>query len=195
MSNDKSKSLQLAMQEYAEFKNGKSLPAPITERAALTRTPQHADRMLYCSAHQGFAAQMILKLSPGVAEITEVRKLAHVRTQAVKNETAGEDAKILKTHALELGKFQECPHCGSSGIVNCSTCGALSCLGPDENRHHCPCCGRVAGTEISGISLGFAQQTAQATMKARRVENSQMLLSQSRKNQTKQLLLPAPRKK
>jgi hypothetical protein len=193
--NGQSKTLQLAMREFEDFKKGKSLPAPVTARAALSRTPQYADKMLYCATHAGLAAQMILKLSPGAAEITEVRKLAHARTHAPNNEAARENDKILKTHELELGRFQECPHCHSDTVVLCCACGTLSCLGPDKIRHHCPGCGRVGRTETGDINIGFAQQTAQAAMKARHMEKSQTPLSHLRQPQATPLQLSAPRKK
>lgn len=177
----KLKALQQALQEFEDFKKGNTLPAIKTERAATVGTPPRADKMLYCATHPGFAGQMILKIEPGTAYITEICKLHHKRSFTAQRDSGPDDA-VLRTHKLNIDNYKGCPHCGSHGIVYCSSCNTLSCLGPDEQRHICPCCNRAAALNFSGINVGItASPPARAAMQALPRNASQFLLPASGK--------------
>jgi hypothetical protein len=149
--------LQQAKQEYEQFKSAQSkLPAPEKARAVPAQ-PQHAEKLLLCATYQGFASQMICKISSEIVEITDVRKLAQQRvfiTHGDGNETP--DGYVFQKRKLELGAFTHCPHCDSTGLVHCSKCQSISCIGPDRQKHRCPACGYTARLEFNGISVDVA---------------------------------------
>ena len=181
------KSLQQAMQEFEKFKKGKTLPAVATERAAPSRMPQYADKMLYCATHVGLAAQMILKLSPGHAEIVQVCKLAHKRIFGIHHAVPDVRDHVLRTHTLVIGNFEECPHCASTGMAYCNKCHTLSCLGPDTAKHCCPCCGYTAQVKFRDIHVDMAVPGERPRAD---VTHAKLL-----GNSAAQLLISAPRKK
>jgi hypothetical protein len=154
----KGNALDRARAELDDFRRRQNAPAVAVTVSKPPAPAYHEERLFRCATHTAMRSRLILKLTSGTAEIVAVRSA--VPADYIGEATAEPQEGVLSKRALALGLYRHCPHCASAGIVLCTRCGTLSCIGPDETTHHCPACRRIAPLTFGEIALGFVSPAA-----------------------------------